>query len=442
MAPLFCLPGILGQPVWVNAALPELTDCGRPVLGLQMPEAPLPETMQDIARFHATEIAGWHKSRNIAAAPILAGFSLGGLLTVSVTTELEAMGLPPARVIVVDPGTNFFPNPQSSADPNGEHLSLRLTELRKDHVLQPVRTHLDFILATRGFPWERLPPSDDWACLAHGGMSIYPADAHHLSITQKTNAPLLAGLLKRLIEGGVEPARAILDPWSADDVGHLRTSARLVHTGRYAQALEALALLSPDRQAFPAVVLQRLRLWEQLGDLAALKATAHALLAGTTTLLPALVLSLVEALDRLKCGPLADRLDATCLARLPQPSAGLLFQRAQRALNRQQHAVAADILAHPALASFDPVETALIRLMAARRASERQPDGWHDALLSTLASDGSVPSYFSAALRSLLVKGDDATAGALIALARTMFPGDPASTDLVNLWKGRAAQWS
>lgn len=442
LPPLFCLPGILGQPVWVNAALPELADCGRLVLGLQMPEAPLPESMQDIARFHAAEIADWHNSRSLSGGPILAGFSLGGLLTVAVATELEAMGMPPAKVIVIDPGTNLFPNPQSSADPNGEHLSLRLAELRKAHVLLPVRTHLDFISAMRGFPWERLQPSDDWACLAQGGLSIYPADAHHLSITQRANAPLLAGLLKDLIDGTATPARVIRDPWSAEDIEHLRTSARLALSGDNRQALATLSLLSPKRQAYPAVALQRLRLYELSGDPDAPQAMARDLLDGKSEALPALILSLVEALDRLKCGSLADRLDAERLAPLADPSSGLLFQRAQRALNRKQHKVVADILSHPALATFDPVESTLIRLMATRRSTDHQPQGWHDALLATLASQGSVPSFFSAALRSVLVQGDDSTADALIALARKMFPGDPASNDLVTLWKSRALQWT
>lgn len=442
VAPLFCLPGILGQPVWINAALPEMTDCGRMVLGLQMPEAPLPETMQDVARFHANEIVEWHKSRRLDARPILAGFSLGGLLTVAVAAELEAIGRPPAKVIVVDPGTNFFPNPLSTIDPNGESISVRLAELRKAHVLRPIGTHLDFILATRGFPWERLPPSDDWACIAQNGVSIYPADAHHLSITQRTNAPLLAGLLKHLIDGTLKPAQVIDDPWSPEDVAHLRQSASLTLAGHHALALEALDRLSERRRGYPAVLLQRLRLWEQMGDRTAVQSFARELLDGTIKTQPALLLSVVEALDRMKCADLADRLDATCLASLAHPSAGLLFQRAQRALNRKQHMVVAEVLANPHLASFDPMESALIRLMAERRASDQPPDGWQDALIAALDREGSAPSYFLATLRSLLVKGDDAIADALISLARKLFPGDPACNDLVALWKSRTMQWA
>lgn len=442
LPPLFCLPGILGQPVWINAVLPELKDCGRLVLGLQMPEAPLPESLQQVARFHASEIAGWHRSRNLSGGPMLAGFSLGGLLTVAVATELEAMGLPPEKVIVIDPGANFFPSPQNLTDTNEENLSKRLAELRKKHALQPIRTHLDFILATRGFPWERLPTSDDWGCIAQGGVSVYPADAHHLSITHKSNAPLLARLIKTVIDGSAQPVRMINDPWSSEDVEHLRTAAHQALSGRNLQALASLSLLSVDRQTYPSVTLQRMRLWERIGDLEALKATAFDLLEGRIEFLPALTLLLIETLDRMKCADLSDRLDATCLAPLKHPSSGLLFQRAQRALNRKHDTIAAETLAHPALATFDPVESALIRLMAERRNSERQPDGWHDALLATLASTGSVPSYFTAALRSLLVKGDDATAEALIGLARSMFPGDPVCGDLVDLWKSRTKQWT
>lgn len=439
--PLFCLPGILGQPVWINPVLPDLSGCGYPVLGLQMPEAPLPESLHDIVRFHAAEIAGWHAGRQITGGPMLAGYSMAGFLTVAVAAELESRGLPPSKVIVIDPGTNLFPPVKGRATPDDEAQSRRLGELRRAHVLQPLRTRIDFIAASRSFPWEKLPPADDWACLAHGSLAIYPVDTHHLSITQKVNAPLLAGLFKGLIDGTARPDRTLHDPWSPSDMEHLQQAAHQMNAGAPSQALDALARLSPERQTYPAVVLQRLRLLEQVLDTSALQAAAQTLLDSPDPPPPAVIFALVETMDRQKCGDLADRLDER-LETVANPSPGLMFQRAYRALSRQKHGAVARLLAHPALNRFDPVETTLIRLMAARKASEVQPDGWHDELLAALSAPHTVPSYFSAALRSVLVQGDDATAKALIAQARTMFPNDPAVQDMVTLWKGRVLQWT
>lgn len=441
-APLFCLPGLLGQPVWINAALSVMPDLGRPILGLMMPETAVFTTLAEAAEFFASEIIGWHKSRNLTEGPILAGFSMGGFLASAVTLALERSGFPPSKAILIDPNTNFFPSLHQDNQRDEENIATRISAMRRSHVLQPVQTRLDFVAATRGFPAARLRPGEDWAILARGGIALYPVDTFHLSLTLKSNAAALAEMLAGLVTGSLEQQIILRDSWTDEDLTALGMATQATFEGDYQRAFDAFGNLSGLACNHFAVRLQRLRLLEKLRDTDTICAEAEAMIACPDQVPPTEAIQMIESLDRLGQIALADRIDAAKLAPISDPTAGLLFQRAQRMLNRSLIDKAAPLLDHPALAAADPIEASLLRLMVQRRAETCDRTVWERDLLDALARRGVALAHFSATMRSILQKGDEMAAGLVLELAGKSFAGDPFLRDLAAIWKLRMARWT
>ncbi len=436
-APLFCLPGIFGEAAWANKALPFLSDLGRPILGLRTPQDASGATVDQIAEDHAGEIAAWHRAHGLTEGPILIGYSIGGFLAVAVTAALERMGMPPRKLILLDPGSHMFPNPNIVGFAPDDDPSNVATKLAKHHRLRPIAARMDYVFTTKSFPWPKYETGADWAMLAQGGIDFYAFDSHHLGMALAPKAPDLAAVIKAVIDGTRRRDGHSHSPWSEEDMAKILASAQWAHAEDFGAALDVLSELPKARLAEPLVRLQQLRLWKRTKAQEAIIAEAESALAAPGGVSETWAMRLLGALDDVKANDLADAIDGRILALHPYPTAAIVFQRVRRHLsqNRPGRAVAA-AESLPAIPD-DPVAAGLVRLMVEPLEKGAGANGWQDRLLAILQHRDADPSHFSEAAAFFLQRGDDAVTARLLDAAKSQFPGNPIVAVLEDGWANR-----
>lgn len=437
-APIFCLPGILGQAGWVFNALKVMPDMGRQILGLQATYLPNLLSIDEIAEVFADEIIKWHKAHGIDQGAILLGFSIAGFMAGAVAAKLEAAGHAPSQVIMFDPGSTLFPR-HTSITGGDQGMTDTLEMMRMAHDLAPINTRLDFVFATRGFPWPNSVSPEEWAILARGGVAVYPVEEFHMTLCEAQKGKVLAGFVDDLVAKRLLPTQILDVAWSTDELAAVAEAGRLVRTGNHAKARRVLAGMPEKRRSHPALVQQIQWLDTQLKDIGVLSRSAAALMRNNLNADAASTLALMDALQSVGAPKIADQLDETVLDIIADPTPGTVFRRVKRWLQRGRKDRATRLALDPDFLEQDAVEVAMVQLLLFRASDQLSHEEFAERLVAVLSESSAAPPHFLASFRDILTPGDQELAVRITALAKMRFPRDPFLATLEEIWERRSS---
>ncbi|PJE31408.1 amino acid adenylation domain-containing protein [Pseudooceanicola antarcticus] len=431
--PLICLPGVVGQPGWAFAALKKIPEIEHPILGLQIPDDTVPESVEAVATLFARDIMEWHRARGLQEGPILLGFSMAGFMAGVVTAALEKAGMPPSQLLMLDPGCTLFPK-VAAPGPAGENLTESLHHMRLAHDLRPIETPIRFVFATRSFPTPAHGSPEEWAILARGGVAIYPVSTFHAALPNKDGGGLMAKIVVDLLSDSWQPERVLNAAWSDADLAMLTAAGQAARRGDFAAAKAQLLALPESRRAIAPVQSYLLWLAETMRDHEVLVREAEQCLRQPRQASVARVLTLIDALHLVAEPELADALDEKVLDLLASTSPGAVFRRVRRWLRRRRPDRVMRIMLDPALLDEDPVEIGLLRLLVSRHDGTLSDSEFAETLLELLSSEGAELAHFREAIRALLSPSDASLFERVMELANRRFPREPTLKDLERAW--------
>lgn len=435
LAPIICLPGVMGMPVWSHFLLANLTPTGQPMLGLKVDfsehEDALPQTLQQLAEIFADVICDqWADSE---CGVTLLGYSIGGFIAAAVASVLEGRNCPPAKVILIDPNTNLAPNPQTPPQQQGAFPRNWLERLRIHHRLQPLKTPMDYIFCTQGFPMPRAEDAEEWAVFAQGGVRVRRLDAFHLSIVQRPWAGMLAECVSDILNDTEMPEKVTTAPWDSARIQLAQEAAEAVYDRRLPDALTNLDQIAARIRPEPDFLfIQRVRLMAATGARMRLASAALRRILSPQPFRPALWGPLVAVLDRVGMARIGD----LAVWRGMHGAGGLRgcgFLGVYRLVQRRKFKAAASLLARFEYTPGLEIETLLAQAIMARRGGQQGTA--YSLIAKALArSDAGLP-HFDTAIRQILDRSDRAFILDLLAAASDLFRDDPVVLTLRKAWE-------
>jgi amino acid adenylation domain-containing protein len=435
LAPIICLPGVMGMPVWSHFLLANLTPTRQPMLGLKVDfsehEDALPQTLQQLAEIFADVICDqWADSE---CGVTLLGYSIGGFIAAAVASVLEGRNCPPAKVILIDPNTNLAPNPQTPPQQQGAFPRNWLERLRIHHRLQPLKTPMDYIFCTQGFPMPRAEDAEEWAVFAQGGVRVRRLDAFHLSIVQRPWAGMLAECVSDILNDTEMPEKVTTAPWDSARIQLAQEAAEAVYDRRLPDALTNLDQIAARIRPEPDFLfIQRVRLMAATGARMRLASAALRRILSPQPFRPALWGPLVAVLDRVGMARIGD----LAVWRGMHGAGGLRgcgFLGVYRLVQRRKFKAAASLLARFEYTPGLEIETLLAQAIMARRGGQQGTA--YSLIAKALArSDAGLP-HFDTAIRQILDRSDRAFILDLLAAASDLFRDDPVVLTLRKAWE-------
>jgi amino acid adenylation domain-containing protein len=440
--PLYCLPGLMGHALWAWAPAQHLGGAAGPVWGVTLgalaDPASRPATLAALADRLLDTILAAHDGP-VAAGIDLAGYSMAGFVAWAVAERLEARGLPPGRLVLIDPNTNLAPRIYR-LPPADDPVEAWLVALREAHRLGPLATRVDFVGSTEDFP---LPPAHDpaeWAILAGGGVAVHPIATQHHALVAARWAPVLGARLAAILAGTAAPAAVLHDPWPQADRDAAAAAAAAAQAGDTTGALRLLDGLARRRGGLPDFLRRyRWRLAAAAGRRGLLRLGALWALAGRGPPDDPVTLTLAAACHRTGLPGLARRLWLRRLgASLARGGDQGAFM-AMAALLADGRVARARRLARQLEALPRPGVDGCLALALAARALGR-PDVLDLRLRQALTDSTVNLGHLRTLLLNVLRPGDADHAARALAVAEQLLPGQPIVAEVAGHWAARQAR--